>query len=110
VRDIARRAVEPLALIAHLLREQHPPVLPAAEFPGLLQAHREGGKLGSQANPRQRPHHVGRDDDASADLAQIGGLLVDGGIDPGSAQEQRGRQAAQPAPGDGDAQGQEAAS
>ena len=39
--DIARRSIESFALLAHPLHEQDAAVLPAAELPGFLQAHRE---------------------------------------------------------------------
>jgi hypothetical protein len=45
VRDIAVRAVEPLALFTHRLNEQHATVLPTAELPGRLNPNGEGWEL-----------------------------------------------------------------
>ena len=103
--DIAVRAVHSLAGLAHRLGEQHAPVLPAAEFPGGFQPHRDALELFQQAQAAQRAHHVGRHDDAGADFAQLGGLLVHRGLEPGPAQEQRRRKAADAPADDRDARG-----
>ncbi|MFO1266988.1 MAG: hypothetical protein U1F25_06955 [Rubrivivax sp.] len=101
VRHVARRAVEPLALVAHRLHEEHAAVLPAAEFPRRLQPHRELRQPLRQAEARQRPHDVRRHHEAGAHLAQHRCLLVHRGVEPGLAQEQGRGQAADAAADDG---------
>lgn len=102
MRDVAVRAVEPQALLAHRLNEKDMPVLPAAELPAGLELHRDLRERLAQAELLQRPHHVRRNDDPCADLAQPGRLLVDRCLEPGLAEEQRGGQAAQAAADNGD--------
>ena len=105
MRHITMGAVEAHALFAHRLHREHAPVLPAAELPGRLELHREFGQALGEPERRERAHHVRRDHDAGADFAQRGGLFVDGRLQPGAAQEQRGGEAAEAAADDRDAQG-----
>ena len=95
VGDVAGRAVEPDAGLAHVGRGDHPAVAPVAEFPSGIEPHREGLKSAGDAEPLQRAHHVGRDHNSGPDVVEGAALLVDGDIDPPSAQEQRRRQPAE---------------
>lgn len=104
MRHITMGAVQALAFGAHRLNEQHLPVLPAAELPRCLQTHRESLQRITQPKSGQGPHHVGRDHQAGAHLAQLRRLLVDSRLQPGATQEQGGRETADAAAHDGDAQ------
>ena len=106
VRDVAMRAIEPVAFLAHGLHGQHPAVLPAAELPGSLEPHRERFKLCGEPEPLKGPHHVRRDHDPRADLMQRRGLLVDRYVHARLLEKQGGRESAQAPADDRDARTQ----
>ncbi len=62
-------------------------------------------ECGPQADAVDETRAVGRQRDGGADLAQLGGLLVEVDLDAVLAQRQRERQPADPGADDGDAQG-----
>ena len=100
--DVAMRAVEPFAGLAHGLHGEDATVLPAPELPRGIQAHGEVREAVGETQLAERPHHVRRDDDARAGFLQFVGLLVDLGVQAGPAQEQGGGKAAQAPAGDRD--------
>jgi hypothetical protein len=106
VRDVAMRAVEPLALLAHGLHEQHTPVLPASELPRGFEPDRRRRAACRRVRVPQQAHHVGRNNDSRSDFPQFRRLLVDCYIVSRLAQEQRGSQAAQAASHDRNPQAQ----
>ena len=103
MRHIAIGTVQ-LAASLHALHGKHPPILPAAEFPGGLQPHGKGFELPKQPESLKRPRHVRGHHYSGPGLTQLGNLLVDRCINPRLSQEQRRCKPAQPAADDGNPQ------
>ena len=88
-----RRAVELLAQRIERRTLQGAPVLPAP-LVGDNRAHALAVEPCGEAQPAQDAHRIRAHVDAAADLGELGRLLVDVDLEPGSAQRQRGGEAA----------------
>ena len=102
--DVTVRAIEPLALFAHRLDEQHASVLPPAELPGSLYTNSESWELLREAQRAQRAYHVGWNYNSRANFAQFWRVLVNRHVESYLPEEQCGCQTAEAAANNCDSQ------